>query len=686
MTSSLSLDEMIADQINNIGKSDDLQDFILKHRGNADAVCEALARQIDLHKVGQRQALMALILYYFGQKPYLERIVKLIQGGHLSGFVMDVCQPVVIDDRPLISPQFVQDLIQAALPRFFHAIEQREPSGLDFYLSYYFEEIKPHIAHLRQSNDYRLAYQVITAYRIHSCDEGTLDIIEQYYHQTGRSGFTDVLRHWATYRYEKPLQGYARPIQTDNGHHQKIAQVAFNILNHAFRFADLATNFLVEFKGSAYNPPKRIMVESLLVAIAVCPPQGAIDLVNDMLGCVELHTKYRIEALIYYVDFTGQIPELRKELIEAYFSTDPLKQWHYATSDDATADDIFNFTKRNLVTLQELLVAIRTDQRRYGALRAVWRWPNIQHYRSLIVPEMFAAAEDVLTGAMPTTSGWNFNEYLLQAIGTLADFELTLNEKQSVDALLLRAINNLNVKYAEEPFLVAAINHWRVHFGFLNEIKDPPKMAPSDAMKIHWRQQKITWKVAAQALVDARVIPNLSYLERLESTRNIKGNIPSIGLLHDLLLYDDHEQQKACICMLSQDKDQEYEFEPFEWLISLLRHPEVVIRQISEVEDVRKTYIDLSDMTEYATADPRTYYFECLQQDYKFTYLTWGERSQTPSILRAFNLLLQKLARVERCYEIDSAGVNDSRMFFVADRFKYPEMQQYLRLPSWEVD
>jgi hypothetical protein len=220
---SLSLEETIQLQINQISNSQELKDFIEQYHHDIPAFCRVLENQIDHAKNGQRQAMMALVLYYFGRTQYLGSIIELIAAGHVIFFVMDVCQPVVIDDQPLISPQFVQDLIQAALPCLFNAIEQREPSGLDFYLRYYFEEIKPHIAHLRQSNDYRLARNVIEAYRIHNCDEGTLDIIEQYYFRTGKSGFSDILSHWAAYRYEKPIQGYAKPSQEDNGHHQKIA-------------------------------------------------------------------------------------------------------------------------------------------------------------------------------------------------------------------------------------------------------------------------------------------------------------------------------------------------------------------------------------------------------------------------------------------------------------------------------
>jgi hypothetical protein len=446
----------------------------------------------------------------------------------------------------------------------------------------------------------------------------------------------------------------------------------------------LTRSFSVNADGIVLDPPNKINVDRLLSAIAACPPQGAIDLVYDMLSCAELHIIYRIEALIYYVDFTGKIPKKRRELIKAYFSFDREKAYAFRACNSAKANDLKNLTQRNLVNLVELLCAAHADQMGLQTFHAIYRWPNTQQDQDLIVSETIITVGLVIKESVAISAV--DPQRLNGLVSILIGFELTPREKKKIDTLLQQAITYFKTHYADRHYHVADINQLRIQLDLLHEIKDPSEMYARDAMKIHWKQQKITWQDAAQALVDARVIPNLSYLERLESTRNIKGNIPSIGLLHDLLKYDDQDQQKACICMLSQDKDNEYEFEPFEWLISLLRHPEVVIRQISEVEDVQKTYIDLSDMTEHATADPRTYYFECQQQDYKFTYLTWGERSQTPSIIRAFNLLLQKLVRVERCYEIDAAGVNDSRMFFVADRFKYPEMQQYLRLPSWEVD
>lgn len=439
----LSLEETVQSQINQISTSEQLKDFIEQHHHDIPAFCRALESQIDHAQNGQREAFIALILYYLGQCQYLERIAQLIAKGHLSGFVMEKCEPVEIDGRRLISSQLMQDLVRFAHPDPLHATEQQQPSSVDYFLlNHAFDQIKQHIAHFRQSEDYRLARHVIEAYRIHNCDEGTLDVIEQYYMRTGKSGFSDILSHWAAYRYEKPIQGYARQSQEDNGHHQKIAQVAFNILNHAFRFTDWTNSFLVNQEGSLYEAPNRVSVNRLLSAIAVFPPQGAVDLVYDMLSCPELHAKYRMEALLYYVDFTGKIPEQRKELIDAYFSSDPAKRWSKGTLDDSKAYDLLNLTQRNLVTLEELLIAARTNQQGYQTLQAIQRWSNKQDYRDLIVSEMIVAVENTIKVFMMMKSGWIYQEHIRYVVNTLVDFELTISEKNTIGKLLQQAITH----------------------------------------------------------------------------------------------------------------------------------------------------------------------------------------------------------------------------------------------------
>lgn len=449
------------------------------------------------------------------------------------------------------------------------------------------------------------------------------------------------------------------------------AQAAFDILNHAFRYSDISLSF--------DNETNRVNVKDLLFAITAYPPQGAADLVYEMLVCAELHPNYRIEALLYYVDSTGKIPEQRKELIEAYFSSNPTRRW--ATG----ATNLVNLTQRHLVTLQELLATARKNQRGYQTLQALQGWPNKQHDRDLIVSGMIIAANNLIKVLMENALDWvalnRFRGDIKYIISVFNEFELSSSEKETIDTLLQQVITHFKIYCADLHFLVMDINHLRLQLDLLNNIKDSSEMYPWDAMNIHWRQQKITWSDAAQVLVNARVIPDVSYFRRTKLNDFVDNKTSLSNELNRIL--DCDLQQKRCYCDFIYKSDECFDPYQLDELVGLLNHPEMVIHLIPEGEEDQYLYTDLSDITEIEDNDLQICYFECQQQYYKFSYE--NSYKEITILVRSFNNLMQQLGRVEHCYELAKIENPEWRRFFVADRSKYHEMQQYLRLPSWEV-
>jgi hypothetical protein len=456
------------------------------------------------------------------------------------------------------------------------------------------------------------------------------------------------------------------------------AQAAFNVLNRAFYQSDSLTSFDI-------RNPNRITVEDLLLTIAEYQPLGAVELVYDMLDCEDLHIKFRVEAMMYYVDFSKEVPKQRQQLIKILFSD--TRQRDYSGSkywSSAKLNNLGNLTHRSLVTLEELLFATRTLWWTYQACKEISNWSNKEQFRHLIVSKIIETLQITFNKLMALKGGW-FNTYQIELlVNVLIDFKLDSDEKSVLDSLFQLGIQHFQKNFADRSYRIVQLNHYRRQLGLLNATQEKSGEDAWNAMEKHWQQENIIWSIVAQQLIDTRVIPDMEYFENFGTN---DSNISSGDFL-SLLAGDGSEEYN--LCLFDTDYDEGYSDEAFNLLIGMLKNPLVTIRKISEGDEFKLPFIDLSDITNIGSdfdisRYQDTYYFECQKQHFMFRLSYTNIEEQIFASVYTFNNFLKQLGRVERCYEIDMEDTGYFKGFFVADRFKYPEMQQYLRLPSWEV-
>jgi hypothetical protein len=367
----------------------------------------------------------------------------------------------------------------------------RDPGGpelepvLDFAVDYIgFEACRPYLHPLLRHPDVLVRGKVIYAFLENGHDDGAVQALADDLLEPGLAtraiGNRDFQReHWGRcHDIARFLREPRNPQLTPH-----IGRVAVGMVREALAATDLCARI-------EYNQGGWLNIDALLPALTFSQQPDAADILLSAATNETLPISLRALALLHHIELSGQSPACAEAI---------LRDWAENAGDICNLDELFNgFLERNLLSMNNLVLALRNWRLRNYACAAIVSWPHGADTPCALTGLIEAVRESV---ALRDTRSIE-NAYSL--LETLHQLPRSETDDQTIVDLLRQALATARAS-TETPWIAKKVVGILLSFG-ASDMADAPEIDPWDSACVHWQRKGLSLNDLLGLLAEAGIL------------------------------------------------------------------------------------------------------------------------------------------------------------------------------------